>query len=118
MFVDKFFRTWEGPFSFTREAVRLNAPDKPGVYELLYLKEIVYIGLSIDSIRSRLTKHVTGHGNWAAARRADAAGYDFVYYLCDADTSRQIESHVISNDKPPFNVKPEYKHFIENITVH
>jgi hypothetical protein len=41
-----------------------------------------------------------------------------VYFLCDGKSAQQIESHVISTDKPPFNVKPEYKNYIDNITVH
>ncbi len=118
MFTDKYFRIWTGPFPFNDASVRQNAPATSGVYQILYLGEIVYIGISSSSIRGRLIKHVTGHGNWAAARRANAEGYEFVYFLCDATSASQIESHVLTNDPPPFNVKPEYKNFIDNITVH
>lgn len=117
MYRDRYFRDWTGPFPFTPAAVAAT-PISPGVYQILYQGEVVYIGISESSIRNRLTRHVNGHGNWAAARRASATGYEFVYFLCDRVTARQIESKVITNDKPPFNVKPEYKHYIDNITVH
>ena len=107
-----------GPFPFTEAAVRTHAPATCGVYQLLYLRQVVYIGISTSSIRSRLEKHVKGHGNWAAARRTNASGYEFVYFLCDGHSAQQIESHVVTNEKPPFNVKPEYKHYIDNITIH
>jgi hypothetical protein len=118
MYRDKFFRVWQGPFSFTDQSVRQHAPAKCGVYQLLYLGQVVYIGISTTSVLSRLTKHVRGIGNWAAARRSGAQGYEFVYFLCDGKSAQQIESHVISTEKPPFNVKPEYKNYIDNITVH
>ncbi len=118
MYTDKYFRIWTGPFPFTDASVRQNAPATSGVYQILYLGEVVYIGISASSIRGRLEKHVKGHGNWAAARRSSALGYEFVYFLCDATSARQIESHVVTNEKPPFNVKPEYQHYIDNITVH
>jgi hypothetical protein len=107
-----------GPFAFTEPAVTQNAPAGSGVYQILYLGKPAYIGISDNSIRSRLVKHVKGIGNWAAARRVDMNGYQFVYFLCDGQTAKQIESYVVTNDKPPFNVKPEYKHYIDNITVH
>ncbi len=118
MFKDKFFRTWTGPFPFTESAIRLNAPVRAGLYQLLYGGVVAYIGISTDSIRGRLLKHVKGHGNWAAGRRSDASGYEFVFYECDGVTAKQIESHVITTEKPPFNVKPEYKNYIDNITIH
>jgi len=118
MYQDKYFRTWMGPFPFTESAVGQHAPTSSGVYQILYQGQVVYIGISTGSIRDRLRKHVKGHGNWAAARRSAAAGYEFVYFLCDGKTAKQIESHVIAGEKPPFNVKPEYAHYIDNITVH
>jgi len=117
MYRDKYFRDWTGPFPFTPVAV-ITAPATPGAYMLLYLREIVYVGISTRSIRTRLTRHVNGHGNWAAALRAAADGYEFVYFQCDGLTARQIESNIITNDKPPFNVKPEYLYYVDNITVH
>ena len=117
MYQDKYFRTWTGPFAFTESAVVL-APASSGVYQILYQGQVVYIGISSGSIRDRLKKHVRGHGNWAAARRSAAAGYEFVYFLCDGETAKQIESNVVTLEKPPYNVKPEYKNFIDNITVH
>jgi excinuclease UvrABC nuclease subunit len=118
MYRDKFFRNWAGPFPFNDAAIIRNAPASSGVYQLLYLGQPAYIGISGDSIRGRLSKHVKGLGNWAAARRADLNGYQFVYFVCDVQTAKQIESHVVTNEKPPFNVKPEYKNYIDNITVH
>lgn len=118
MYTDKYFRIWTGPFPFTEASVKQNVPATSGVYQILYLGEVAYIGISVSSIRDRLRKHVTGIGNWAAARRVDTQGYEFVYFLCDGTSARQIESHVVTNEKPPFNVKPEYKHYIDNITVH
>jgi hypothetical protein len=118
VYTDKYYRIWTGPFPFNGESGKQNAPATSGVYQILYLREVVCIGISVSSIRDRLVKHVTGLGNWAAAYRASALGYAFVYFLCDAMSARQIESHVVTNEKPPFNVKPEYKHYIDNITVH
>jgi predicted GIY-YIG superfamily endonuclease len=118
MYQDKFFRTWTGPFPFNESAVEQHAQASSGVYQILYQGEVVYIGISTSSIRDRLKKHVRGHGNWAAARRSSAAGYEFVYFLCDGKTAKQIESNVVTLEKPPYNVKPEYKNFIDNITVH
>jgi hypothetical protein len=118
LYRDKFFRVWQGPFPFTGQDVRKQAPAESGVYQLLYRGEVAYIGISTTSIQGRLIKHVKGIGNWAAARRSGAEGYQFVYFLCDAKTAMQIESHVVTNDKPPFNVRPELKNYIDNISVH
>ena len=118
MYRDKYFRDWTGPFPFTIASVVQNAPAASGVYQLLYNGQVAYIGIATNSIRSRVEKHVKGHGNWAAARRTDHAGYAFVFFLCDGTTAKQIESNVITNEKPPYNVKPEYKNYIDNITVH
>jgi excinuclease UvrABC nuclease subunit len=118
VYKDKFFRTWTGPFPFTQPAIAQQAPASCGVYQILYLRKPVYIGISERSIRSRLLSHVRGLGNWAAARRSNVEGYEFVYFHCDGQTAKQIESHVITNEKPPFNVRPEYKHFIDNISLH
>jgi excinuclease UvrABC nuclease subunit len=118
VYTDKYFRIWTGPFPFNLDSVRRNVPDTSGVYQILYMREVVYIGISVSSILDRLTKHATGHGNWAAAHRINARHYEFVYFLCDGQSAQQIESHVIATEKPPFNVKNEYKHYIDNITVH
>jgi hypothetical protein len=117
-YTDKYFRTWNGPFAFTESAIALNAPKQSGVYQILFNRQVAYIGIATGSVYDRLKKHVKGLGNWALARRTSPAGYEFVYFLCDGTTAKQIESHVVLNEKPPFNVKPEYKNFIENITVH
>jgi hypothetical protein len=41
-----------------------------------------------------------------------------VYWECDALSAKQIESHVVSTKKPPFNVRPEYRDFIPSIALH
>jgi hypothetical protein len=94
-----------------------------GVYQIIYSHAsgdlVAYIGIATgDTIRGRLTKHVTGSGNWALARLGDPTSFRFVYYECDALSAKQIESHVILTKKPPFNTRPEYKHFIPSIAVH
>jgi excinuclease UvrABC nuclease subunit len=118
MYKDKFFRSWMGPFPFTEAQVRVNAPSQSGVYQILYLGDLAYIGISTTSIFNRLLKHVRGNGNWAAARRMDPRGYQFVYYLCDGASAKEIESHMTVNHKPPFNVKTEYQNYIDNILLH
>jgi len=80
---------------------------------------VAYIGVATgDTIRGRLTKHATGSGNWALARLGDPTKFTFVYWECDALSAKQIESHVVSTKKPPFNVRPEYRDFIPSIAVH
>jgi hypothetical protein len=123
MFTDDVGRDWEGPFAFTREAVADNAPSRFGVYQVLYqggaAPVVAYIGIATgDTIRGRLMKHVTGDGNWALARLGDPAKFAFVYWECDIASARQIESHVVTTKKPPFNVRPEYRDFIPSIAVH
>lgn len=117
-YIDQFYRIWEGPFAFTRENIKLRAPCKPGLYMILYNNNIAYIGRASKSIYDRLSRHFTGHGNASVARRTDPAGYTFVYFPCDDKEAREIESHVITMAKPPYNTQPEYKHFIANVTVH
>lgn len=125
MYLDEYGRTWEGPHPFTPEAVAAHAPRAFGVYQVLYTgtgvvtPQVAYIGIATgDTIRGRLTKHVQERGNWALARIGDPASYQFVFYLCDPDTAHQIESHVVTVAKPPFNVRPEYRNFVPSIMVH
>jgi hypothetical protein len=94
-----------------------------GVYRIMYSDgsgaHVAYIGIATgDTIRGRLTKHVSGSGNWALARLGDPTRFRFVYYECDALSAKQIKSHVILTKKPPFNTRPEYTHFIPSIAVH
>ena len=71
-----------------------------------------------STIRKRLQSHVRERGNWGLGRLTDVERFTFVYYQCDDDTAARIESHVTSTEKPPFNVKPEYKKYVTSITVH
>jgi hypothetical protein len=123
MYIDNYGRSWPGPYPFNGAAIAIHAPNRMGVYQILYPNasevHVAYIGIATgDTIRGRLTKHVTGSGNWALARLGDPAKFQFVYYECDESSAKQIESHVITMKKPPFNVKPEYKNFISSISVH
>jgi len=47
---------WKGPYLFKDDLVSL-APKNSGVYKLLYKGEVVYIGSSKTSLRSRLSSH-------------------------------------------------------------
>jgi hypothetical protein len=123
MYRDEYGRTWQGPHPFTPEAIAAHAPATSGVYEVLYSPgaqpQVAYIGIATgDTIRGRLQKHVGERGNWALARLGDPASFQFVFYPCDAKTAHQIESYVVTQAKPPFNVRPEYRHFIPSIAVH
>lgn len=73
MYTDKFYRSWIGPFDFTEVKIRAHVPAQGGIYQILYRQEVAYVGISTGFILDRLLKHVKGHGNWAAARRIDAA---------------------------------------------
>src|SRR5262245_1007533 len=123
MYTDDLGRRWDGPFPFNAIGIAANAPTREGVYQVLYnggqSPVIAYIGIATgDTIRGRLTKHARGAGNWALARLGDPAKFTFVFWECDALSARQIESHVVSTRKPPFNVRPEYRDFIPSIAVH
>lgn len=123
LYQDDNFRVWEGEYPFTKAAIATHAPNCFGVYQVLYktggTQQVAYIGIATGAtIRERLGKHRGGAGNRALARLGAASDFSFVFYRCDAQTARQIESHVVTTKKPPFNVRPEYKHFIPNITVH
>jgi excinuclease UvrABC nuclease subunit len=123
LYKDHNFRVWEGEYPFTKAAISTHAPNCSGVYQVLYksggIFQVAYIGIATgDTIRGRLTKHRNGTGNRALARLGTVSDFTFVFYRCDAQTARQIESHVVTTRKPPFNVRPEYNDFIANITVH
>jgi excinuclease UvrABC nuclease subunit len=124
MYQDDYGREWEGPFPFSLSMISAHAPRATGVYQLIFpnggVFEVAYIGIATggNSIYNRLTAHCTGSGNWALARLSDPDSFLFVCYRCDDLTAKQIESHVITLKKPPFNVKPEYKHFIPSISIH
>jgi hypothetical protein len=120
---DSYGRTWEGPFPFTIDSIREHAPTTFGVYEVLYLSEpipvIAYIGVATgDTIRGRLSKHVRNRANWALGRLSDPNRFAFVYYMCDSITAQELETHICNTAKPPFNVRPEYKHWIPSIALH
>jgi hypothetical protein len=123
MYQDGYGRFWEGPYPFTLDMIGAHAPREFGVYQILSPDgegfQVAYIGIATgDTIFGRLVKHRNGAGNWALALLGQPSGFVFVFYPCDAETAKQIESHVVTLRKPPFNVRPEYKHFIPNITVH
>jgi excinuclease UvrABC nuclease subunit len=123
MYYDEHGRLWEGPYPFTLFAITTHAPKEYGVYQVLFSKggpsQVAYIGIATgDTIYGRLRKHCMGSGNWALGRIVSAAYFNFVFYVCDSTTAKQIESHVVTTRKPPFNVKPEYKHYIPSIAVH
>jgi hypothetical protein len=124
MYLDKFGRSWEGPFPFTLQEVNSaakaakSAKTKSGLYQILYMRQPVYIGMSSVSVFGRLRSHVKGTGNQLAGKRADADFYAFVYWFCDGRTASEIESHTTIEHKPGFNQKIEYINYIANITVH
>ena len=123
MYTDDYGRAWQGPHSFNQVSIRLHAPERIGVYQVLYMgdpdPQVAYIGIATgDTIRGRLTKHATGSGNWALSRLGDPTKFSFVYWECDGASAKQIESHVITTKKPPFNTRPEYRDFIPSIAVH
>ena len=123
MYGDEYGRTWQGPYPFTLFAITAYAPKDHGVYQVLHaaggLPQVAYIGIATgDTLYGRLRKHCTGAGNWALGRLGDPSCFVFVFYACDPTTAKQIESHVITTRKPPFNVKPEYQYFVPSIAVH
>jgi excinuclease UvrABC nuclease subunit len=123
MYRDDLGREWHGPIPFRADRISENAPPSFGVYQVLYTadgeRHVAYIGIATgDTIRGRLLKHVRGRGNWALARVTDVESLECVWYPCDPQTARQIESHVCTRRKPPYNVRPEYANFIPSIAVH
>src|SRR5215831_2775409 len=124
MYKDDYGRAWQGPHPFNQAAIRMHAPPNiMGVYQVLYMGGaaplVAYIGIATgDTIRGRLSKHATGSGNWALARLGDPTKFTFVYWECNEASARQIESHVVTTKKPPFNTRPEYRDFIPSIAVH
>jgi hypothetical protein len=120
MYRDKYFREWSGPFPFSLAEIMKQSPQlkRPGLYQILYRQKPVYIGISSVSVFDRLWRHVTGAGNRLASRVVGAKDYEFVYWFCDAASAREIESHVLVEEKPSFNMKTEYINYVLNITVH
>lgn len=121
MYQDNYGRLYQGPYKFRNNEIRLYAPELTGVYQLLRIAgniaETVYIGVSGVSIRQRLNAHLHHRGNVHIAQGSLDNLY-FIFYQCDILTAKQIESHTILEKKPPFNVKPEYKHYLQSIAVH
>ena len=123
MYQDELGRRWGGPVPFDLEMIATQAPPAFGVYQVMYPDGddlgVAYIGIATgDTIRGRLWKHATSRGNWALGRLGDPARFACVWYVCDGQTAREIESHVVTARKPPFNVRPEYAHFIPSIAIH
>ncbi len=123
MYQDKYYRSWNGPFEFSSSKINNEAPAAFGVYQVLKKQggnhQVMYIGIATgEIIRQRLLSHYNGTGNKNIAAYGNTADLVFVFWLCDLISARQIESFVISTEKPPFNIKNEHKHFIPNITIH
>jgi hypothetical protein len=122
MYCDDYGRQWEGAYPFALDSITSQAPNSFGVYQILYPSggsfQVAYIGIATgDTIRGRLTKHCRGFGNWALARLGSPSEFKFCFYRCDGHTAQQIETHVVSTLKPPFNVRPEYRHFVPSIYI-
>jgi hypothetical protein len=123
MYRDKYFRLWEGPFHFDLLKISGEAPPAYGVYQVLRKTgnnfDVMYIGIATGTtIKQRLTSHWAGIGNKNIREIGNTANFYFVFWVCDFQSAKQIESFVITTEKPPFNVKNEFKHYIPNITVH
>ncbi len=123
MYQDKYYRSWTGPFEFNSSRISIKAPAAFGVYQVLKKTgnsyQVMYIGIATgETIRQRLLNHYRGIGNKNIGTYGNTAEFWFVFWLCDQASAKQIESHIISDEKPPFNVKNEYKHYIPNITIH
>jgi predicted GIY-YIG superfamily endonuclease len=121
MFRDNYGREWQGPLPFTSEGIDLleeKSHMKSGLYQILCKSQLAYIGVSSVSVFDRLRSHLKGTGNKRVARRRSSDFYEFACWFCDGKTARQIESHVLVEEKPGFNQKTEYKNYILNITVH
>lgn len=134
MYPDVFGRQWEGPFLFSPAGIQDNVPTAAkGVYMLMLgtrrddLRP-AYIGIATknNTIRKRLLKHFHSSHNWAIVRIHQSERYSFVYFACDDLTAAQIEGYIVTNHKPPFNVRPEAVYFqhgeqwycVSSITVH
>jgi hypothetical protein len=123
-YYDKYGRLWHGPYPFTSDAVEGHAPAAQGLYQVLYQQDagflVAYIGIATlaNTIRRRLKAHVSGRSNWALGRLTEPAKFSFAFFECDAESAKQIESHIVTTEKPPFNVKPEYKHYVPSVAVH
>ena len=123
MYRDDHGRSWHGPIPFDPKTIAGSAPRAFGVYQVLAPAPggwtTAYVGIATgDTIQGRLRKHATGRGNWALARLGDPTRFACVWFECDPVTAHQIESHVVTVRKPPFNVRPELRHFVPSIAVH
>ena len=123
MYQDKYYRNWNGPFEFSSSKISSEAPSDFGVYQVLKKSgstfDVMYIGIATGAtIKQRLLNHYMGIGNRNIGSYGNTSAFLFVFWLCDQISAKQIESNIISNEKPPFNVKNEYKHYIPNITIH
>jgi len=124
MYRDNFGREWKGPYPFEIPQINTQAPQATGIYMVLFGSEPSfqegYIGIATENntIRARLSAHAQGRSNWGLGRITQPDMWKFVFFPCDSQTARQIESYVTSTKKPPLNVKIERMNFIPNITVH
>jgi len=123
VYTDRYYRSWQGPFSFNLGSARAHTPKTYGVYQILYKDHgkliPVYVGIATGAtIRERLSKHVSSSHNWALKRITTPDHYCFVYYECDPKTAQQIESHITCDAKPPYNAKRELRHYIPSVSLH
>lgn len=120
--LDKYGRVWNGPFSYNLDEINRVAKStigmRSGVYQILFMREPVYIGVSSRSVFGRLRSHARGTGNKHAGKRAGAALYEFVFWQCDGKGALGIESHILRNNPPGFNGKVEWAHFMDSIYMH
>jgi excinuclease UvrABC nuclease subunit len=122
-YMDHYGRKWNGPFHFNLNNIIGNAPREFGVYQVIKKngnqQEVMYIGIATGkTILERLRSHCTGLGNKHIAGIGNTSEFWFSYWLCDPLSAKQIESNVITTQKPPFNIRSEYQHYIESIYIH
>jgi hypothetical protein len=119
MRLDQWGRNWIGPFPFSIQSIDQQAvKNQPGVYQVLYQRLPVYIGVSSDCLFGRLRAHAKGLGNRGIAGRLQRDAFEFEYWLCDGVTARQIESHTLIHRRPELNAKIEYINYIASIAIH
>jgi hypothetical protein len=90
-------------YSFTWDNIN-KAPDSPGVYALYDHDEIIYIGQSEKSIRSRLSDHKSGNG-----ASGTVSATDYWREVCSSPPEREAELlrwfYSENNRLPRCNVK-------------
>ena len=85
-------------YSFTDSSVRLNAPNRSGVYGLYTASKWVYVGESND-IQRRLLEHLAETGTCI---KREAPGW-FVYELVSSDARVRRQNELIRELRPVCN---------------